>query len=117
MTREQKFQGIVERLKEKGVDFEPEHISAMVIISHLDDLQKRGLIESAFTINPSGYTIAAICDEFDWKPNDDEIKAFVMEMVEAPERVAFAFMIKKYRDDKEAFLKEFEDYKKSKENT
>lgn len=56
--------------------------------------------------------VYALCEEFEWTPTDEEIKAFVIEMIEPPDRAAFAFMIKKYRDDKEAFLKEFEDYKK-----
>ncbi len=116
MTREQKFQGILERLKEKSINFEQEHISAMVIVGYLDDLQTRGMIESAFTITEAGKMVEAICDEFEWKPSDEEIIAFVTGMVEESERPAFAFIIKKYRDDRETFLKEFDDFKNSNEN-
>lgn len=112
MTQEDKFKGILERLKEKGTDFDPKHISAMVIIGYLDDLQKLGLIQSAFTVNPSGYVIRSVCDEFEWQPSDEDIKEFVIGMVEAQERAPFAYMIKRYRDDREKFLAEFEEYKK-----
>lgn len=115
MTREQKFQAIIERLKEKGVDFDPTHISVMVIIGYLDDLAAKGLIESAFEFSDSGRSVRAICEEFDWKPDDNEIRSFVMEMVEQPDRVAFAYMIQRYRDDRENFLSEFEKFKKTQE--
>lgn len=112
MTREEKFKGITERLKDKAVDFDPMHISAMVIVSYLDQLQSHGIIESAFTINPSGKAVAAICEEFDWQPDDEDIKAFVLDMIEAPERPAFMYMIRRFRDEPEKFLAEFEDFKK-----
>lgn len=113
MTKEQKLEAILERMKEKGADIDGGHVSAMVIVGYLDDLSKQGLIESAFNMTPMGENIRAICEEFDWKPDDDEIKAFVMEMVEAKERPAFMFMIKKYRDDREGLL---EDFKKVKDD-
>lgn len=112
MTQEQKLTAILERLKEKGESIDGGHISAMVIIGYLDDLTKEGLIESAWNITPIGQRVRSICDEFEWKPDDDEIKAFVMEMIEPKERAPFMFMIKKYRDDREGLL---EDFKRTKE--
>lgn len=113
MTREEKFKGIIERLKEKDVDFDPIHVSAMVIIGYLDELQKLGLIESAFTINPSGKAVKDICEEFDWKPTDEEVKAFVIEMIDKQDRAAFTHIVRQYRDDREKFLAEFEEFKKT----
>ena len=113
MTRQEKLTAILERLKAKGADIDGGHVSAMVIVGYLDDLAKEGLIESAWTMMPIGQTVRSICEEFDWKPDDDEIMAFVMEMVEPKERPAFMFMIKKYRDNREGLL---EDFKKAKEN-
>lgn len=115
MTREEKFTAIIERLKEKGVDFDPSHISVMVIIGYMDDLAKKGLVESAFEFSDAGRRVRAICEEFDWKPDDNEIRSFVMEMVEQPERVPFAYMIRRYRDDRENFLLEFEKFRKTQE--
>ena len=113
MNREQKLTAILERLKEKGTDFDGGHMSMMVICGYLDDLGKLGLIESAFAVTPMGKNIQAICEEFDWKPDDDEIKAFVTQMVEGPQQPAFMYMIKKWRDDREGLK---EDFKKSLES-
>jgi hypothetical protein len=112
MNKAEKLTAILERLKTKGTDIDGAHISSMVIIGYLDDLTKAGIIESAWTMLPIGQNVRAICEEFDWKPDDDEIKAFVMEMVDPREQAPFMFMIKKYRDDREGLLEEF---KKAKE--
>ena len=113
MTREDKLDGILERLKEIQLDFDPRYISVIVIVGYLDDLSKKGLIENAFAISSSGKDVRAICEEFDWKPTDEEIHRFVIEMVEEAERIPFVYMIKRYRDDREKFLNEFENHKKS----
>ena len=112
MTRQEKLTAILERLKAKDVDIDSNHISAMVITGYLDDLSKLGLIESAFALTNTGSTVRAVCNEFDWTPNDDEVKAFVMEMVEPNERAPFMFIVKKWRDDRDGLIEEF---KKTKE--
>lgn len=84
----------------------------MVIVGYLDDLAKEGVIESAWNMTPIGNNIRAICEEFDWKPDDDEIKAFVMEMVQPQEQAPFMLLVKKYRDDRNGLL---EDFQKAKE--
>ena len=112
MTRPEKLTAILERLKSKGTDIDGAHISSMVIVGYLDDLAKAGVIESAWNMTPIGNNIRAICEEFDWKPDDDEIKAFVMEMVALPEQAPFMLLVKKYRDDREGLL---EDFQKAKE--
>jgi len=113
MTRDEKFTAIVERLKIAGDDFDPAHISAMVIVGYLDDMSKAGLIESEYSTTESGRSARAICEEFDWKPSDIELLAFVNGMVDAPERSAFMFLLKKYRDDRQGLLEEFEKSKQS----
>lgn len=112
MNREEKLTAILERIKAIGTDIDGGHISAMVIVGYLDDLAKQGLIESAWTMLPVGNNVRAICEEFDWKPSDDEIKAFVMEMIEPKDQPPFMYMIRKYRDDRESLL---EDFKRSKD--
>ena len=108
MTKDEKFKAIIERMKAESLAFDPMHISCMVIVGYLDDLSKKGLVESAYSMTSNGNKIRAICEEFDWKPSDDEIKEFVMGMVESPDRPAFMFLIKKYRDDREGLLEEYE---------
>jgi hypothetical protein len=112
MNKAEKLTAILERLKTRGTDIDGAHISSMVIVGYLDDLAKEGVIESAWNMTPLGSNIRAICEEFDWKPDDDEIKAFVMEMVEPKEQAPFMLIIKKYRDDRQGLL---EDFKKAKE--
>ena len=112
MNKAEKLTAILERLKTRGTDIDGAHISSMVIVGYLDDLAKEGVIESAWNMTPLGSNIRAICEEFDWKPDDDEIKAFVMEMVEPKEQAPFMLIIKKYRDDRSGLL---EDFQKAKE--
>lgn len=116
MTTEEKFKGIVERLKAEGWCDDPSYISVMVIIHYLDKLQQMKIVECAFTMTPIGTKIADICEEFDWKPSDLDVRRFVDEMVEEKERPAFAFMIKKYRDDREGLLEEIKESRKQVES-
>jgi hypothetical protein len=111
MNKEEKLSAILERLKSKGTDIDGNHISLMVIVGYLDDLTKEGIIESAWNMTPVGAAVRSVCDEFDWQPDDDDIKAFVMEMVDPKEQAPFMFMIKKYRDDREGLLEEFKQAK------
>ena len=113
MNKSEKLAAILERLKSKGTDLDGAHISSMVIIGYLDDLAKAGIIESAWDMTQIGNNVRAICEEFDWKPEDDEIKAFVMEMVGPGEQAPFMLLIKKYRDDRKGLL---EDFKRTKED-
>ena len=114
MTNEEKFNAIIERIKSKNIDLDPTHISAMVIIGYLIDLTKLGVIQTEFVITPLGKSVQSICEEFDWKPSDDDIKSFVMEMASKQDRAPMIFMILKYRDNKEGLL---EDIKNNKENS
>jgi hypothetical protein len=109
MTKPEKIKAILERLKKENTEISEAHISAMVISGYLDDLSKVGIIESAFGMTPLGTSVRAICEEFDWKPDDDELKAFVSEMIDANDRAPFFYMLKKYRDDRQGLLKEFKE--------
>jgi hypothetical protein len=108
MTNEDKFKAIIERIKAEGWCNDPAFISIMMIVNYLDKLSKHGIVECAYNMTESGQRVAAICEEFDWKPTDDDILRFVTEMVEDSEKVAFAYMIKRYRDDKEKFIEEIQ---------
>lgn len=93
MTKSEKIEAILERLKKKNTDIAESHISAMVITGYLDDLAKAGIIESAFTMTPIGASVRAICEEFDWKPDDDELKAFVSEMIAPNDQAPFCLSL------------------------
>ena len=111
MNKPEKVTAILERLGKKGIDIDGGHLSAMVITSYLDDLSKLGLIESAWTILPSGHTLKAVCEEFDWKPDNDELKTFVLENVELPEQAPFLYLLCRWRDDREGLKEEFQKIK------
>jgi hypothetical protein len=107
MTKPEKIKAILARLKKENADIAEAHISAMVITGYLDDLAQAGIIESAFAMTPVGRSVRSICEEFDWKPTDEDLIAFVSNMVGPEERVGFLFMLKKYRDDRTGLLTEF----------
>ena len=111
MTKPEKISAILTRLKKDKEDIKEEHISSLVVAGYLDDLAKAGVIESAFAMTPLGSNVRAICEEFDWKPSDEEIIRFVSEMVEEKERAGFLFILKKYRDDRNGLLTEFKKVK------
>ena len=97
---------IIECLKTKDINFDPEYISTMVMLGYLDDLKSHGFITTAFEINPTGKTVQTVCEEFGWKPSNDEITKFAIEMVEPSECASFAYIITQYRDNRSALLRE-----------
>lgn len=106
MTNDEKFKAIVERLKAEGWCTEPSYISIMMIVNYLDQLRQKGVVDCAYNMTETGQKVAAVCEEFDWEPSDEDVFRFVNEMVEDTDKAAFAYMIKRYRDDKEKFLEE-----------
>lgn len=112
MTNEEKFTAIVERLKAKGWLENPQMISVMVIINYLDKLEELGMVSSAFNMSQKGKNIAAVCEEFDWKPSDEDIIRFCDEMVEDVDKVGFTFIVKQYRDDREKILDDIDRFKR-----
>ena len=111
MTNEEKFTAIVERLKAEGWLDDPNIISVMVIIDYLDKLEKMKLIECAFNMTSTGRKIASICDEFDWKVSDLDIRRFVDDMVDEADRIGFSYMIKRFRDDREGLVEEVKKFR------
>lgn len=114
MTNELKFKAILERAKIEGWADDPTFISVMVIINYLDHLKTLGMVECGYNMTDAGKKIVAICEEFDWKPSDKDISEFIDEMFEEDSRPAIEYMLRKYRDDKDSFLKEIEDFNNSK---
>lgn len=118
MTNDEKFIAIVERLKAEDWCDEPAYISVLVIINYLDELQKLGLIYGvSCSMTERGKRVAAIVDEFNWSPSDEEIDRYVNDMVEKENQNTFSFLIKRYRDHKEELKEELmEESKKYKES-
>jgi hypothetical protein len=107
MTNEDKFKAIAERAKITDKEIDGNYLSTMVIIGYLNDMADLKLIQTAFTMTSTGRNLRSICEEFEWKPSDKDIAAFVVGMVEEEDREAFAVLLTKYRDDREKFLEDY----------
>lgn len=108
MTKEQKFQTIVDRFKLENLPFDitPIHLSTMVILDYMDVLFNNGLIyEKPLEITEMGKKALALCQEFDWKPTNTEIVNFCKEMIDKTQVDIFIIELKSLRDDRETFLK------------
>lgn len=116
MTTKEKFDAIIERMKSKGDGFTPFHISLMMITSYVNDLHKRGIITEGHTIYSSGKDLIALCEEFDWKPSDKEIIAYLESYVEKSNRPAFFSILTRYRDNREGLLEDINRKKGNKES-
>jgi hypothetical protein len=112
MTNKEKFTEIQKRLKAKKIDIDEDQLSLMVIIDYLGNLEKDGFIEHGYSVSKVGQDIVAICEEFDWKPDDADIINFVVGMVDKAEQAPVAYMITRYRDNKESL---YADMKRAKE--
>ena len=116
MTNEEKIKAIIERVNLKYQSLSAEMIPVMVIISYIDKLSKKKVIDTTFDttfeITESGEFVSTICEEFDWKPSDSDIVDFVVAMVEESEREIFAVLIQRYRDDRDGLFQDIENSKK-----
>lgn len=99
MTKEQKIKAINDRIGNAVFDT-PEMISIFLITELLDRLSKKNLIESSYHLTNGGTNIAAICNEFDWEVNDEEITQFCKELIPEDQIDAFIYWIKNERDKK-----------------
>lgn len=106
MTNDEKLNAIVERAKVNGWNIDPSYISVMVIVSYLDKLRSENLIDTTFTITPMGEGVSAICEEFDYKPSNEDIFSFVHEMVDNEDHKTFCYLLMRFRDEREELLEQ-----------
>lgn len=115
MTKKQKYEAIIERLRNKGIEFpkvednkkssDEHYLSFMVILGYIRDMSDKGILNCEIVLADKGKDVSSICQEFDWKPSDNDIIGFVTEMIEEVDRKTIAYLIEQYRDNKEEFLK------------
>jgi hypothetical protein len=107
MTTSEKFNAIMERLKGLGEGFTPQHLSIIVINGYISVLTKKGVVtDGQYDVTQRGKDLIAICEEFEWEPSDQDIAAYVRDMVTPSSRKAFATLLARYRDDREALFKD-----------
>lgn len=106
MTREEQFKAIIERLGPSAANFQPFHLSVLVLIDYMDVLFQHGLLTTKpIDIEAPGKNALAVCYEMDWKPSDGEMASFCKELVEPFQANAVLMSLIALRDDKENFLK------------
>ena len=105
MTREEKFQIIVEQLGSAASQFQPIHLSVLTLFGYMDTLFENGIIaERPVEIHESGKTALKICQENEWHPSDPEIVKFCKDMVEENSISTMLLSLKALRDDPETYL-------------
>lgn len=112
MTNEEKLKSILSHPSINNFELKEEHLAAMMITGYLGFLQDQKLIESEFSVTPTGKNLIAVCEEFDWKPADKDVDEFLLEYIQSPdERKAFKFLVLKVRDGKDKFLEELKKFR------
>lgn len=111
MTTQEKLKAILDRVPSLDKDYTEDHISMMVITGYLNDLSESGLLMSSHVVTPTGKSVIAVCEEFDWKPSDKHIDMFVNEMVEPEDRRGFLYFIREYRDNREKLMEKIKKFK------
>lgn len=107
MTREEKFNAINERLGQDLEFSEPIAISVCIITNYMIELEEEGIINGTEFVeglqvsrSELGQKVHAICDEFDWIPEDEEIDMYCEQMVEKQHVDSLKEILKKFRDTK-----------------
>lgn len=105
MTRDEKFKAIIGRLGESAIEFQPIHLSVLILMGYMEILFENGIIyEGTIEITPAGKQAMVLCQEFDWKPTDADVVTFCKEMVTSEQLESFVLMLRAMRDDRETFL-------------
>lgn len=105
MTREEKFQVIVEQIGPSASGFQPIHLSVLTLFGYMDILFENGIIaERPVEIHESGKTALKVCKEHGWQPSDPEIVRFCKDMVEENSVPTMLLSLKALRDNPETYL-------------
>jgi hypothetical protein len=105
MTREEKFQVIVEQIGPAATTFQPIHLSVLTLFGYMNTLFENGIIpENPVEIHESGQNALKICQEHEWQPSDTEIVSFCKDMVGENSITTMLLSLKSLRDDPETYL-------------
>ena len=97
----------MDRMKMEKGEITPMHLSIMMILCYLSDLDKMGVVKTPYPLTSVGENFRSVCEEFEWIPDNDEITQFVKEMIDDPElKAPFLHFITRYRDDKEGLQRD-----------
>jgi len=116
MNTEEKVKAIRERVPTLGDEYTAEAISMMVIFGYLRILTDNGMVMPSHDLTPTGKAVVAVCEEFDWKPSNEDIELFVNDMVEEENRPAFRHFITQLRDNREGLLDSLKKFNEKRKN-
>ena len=111
MTTEEKFKAIQERVPLLDETYTPQHVSVMIITGYLDTLAREGLLEMPHAVTPLGRSVIAVCEEFDWKPSDEDIEMYVSDLIPTEVQEEFRYFILQFRDNREELMDKIKKFK------
>lgn len=116
MTDEEKIKGMKAMAPSLiGTDKERKFFSWIVFVGYLDYLVEHGIItQGQYMISPKGKNLLSVCAEFDWKPSDLEIAAFVNYLFndEEENKIKIIDMLMNLRDNPSEFRNMVKIFKK-----
>lgn len=117
MTTDEKLKAIIDRVPVLHKDDDAQYISMLVITHYMTVLRRLGLVIGSYEVTPLGEAVVAVCEEFDWKPTDEDIALFMEATVVADEdKGAFTHFVKQYRDNREELLEKIKKFKSNSNN-
>lgn len=108
MTKKQKLEAIITRLKEINVDIEPDMISCLVISKYLSEFQKKNIIEGELVMTDSGNRVVSLCEEFGWNVTDKEIRDYVTALITTEDNDLLISELIEYRDNPVEFMEKID---------
>lgn len=112
MTEQEKFKAIKERAPLLDDTITAQHVSFMLIVGYLNALYKEGMVtQGEYDVTPLGENIIAICEEFDWKPSDNDIETFIAGMIPLEDHSSFRYFLFQYRDNRMELMEKIKRFK------
>jgi hypothetical protein len=116
MTDEEKIAGMKAMAPHLiGPDKERGFFSWIVFMGYLDYLIENGIItQGQYMMSSKGKDLLSVCDEFEWKPSDFELAAYVNHLFSESEdnKVKIIDMMMNLRDTPNGFRKMVKEIKK-----
>jgi len=105
MTKEEKFQAITEELGPDASQFQPIHLSVLILFGYMNTLFENGIIpEKPVEIHESGLNALKVCQKHKWQPSDLEIVRFCKDMVEEGSISTILLALRELRDNPDEYL-------------
>lgn len=112
MTKEEKRKAIIQRIPVLDDTFTDQHISFILILAYLEELAKMGIVGGGkIHLSNMGANAVAVCEEFDWKPTNEDIELFLSAQSEPECIEMLRFFITEYRDNRDKVVESVKTFK------